>query len=501
MDFSLDRFYRLNRRMIIWLVLLALLYLLRDFLLLIFLIFIIGFFAYPVAQFMAEKLRMSHGFATNLVYTAILLCYAGLVWWVTPNIVSEATKLGTQIPAIRENLNDLRTTYAEKYPQLASFAESFAPKEEVPVGQEVAERETQAMLVEILHELKAQRGEDGEALIPPELLDEQIEAVLGTRSEKAAAQETKPLGTEPPANDSGDADPGAVSILPGATDIASAPGSEIPGDAEEAAAHEIPADVAAKLDGKPVGFAFIDRQVDVLAEHARRGLAQASGRALGFIIQSLLAIVFSYLIVLDFGRLTRELSGLKTSKLRDFYEEAGQPVVSFALAVGRGFQAIAVIAFITTLMMAVVFFIFQIPQVILLCTIVFVSSLIPIVGVVFEAAAVLLVTFNAHGVGDYHFWGMATGLVIVHLIITYAIAPIIFGRQFRLNIVLVLIILYLGQQMAGMWGLILGVPVANYFIRDVFAVPLIEEHELSTKKSRSIEIRGEDPATPSETRP
>lgn len=116
-----------------------------------------------------------------------------------------------------------------------------------------------------------------------------------------------------------------------------------------------------------------------------------------FALQSLLAILFSYLIMLDFGRLSKELSGLKSSKLRDFYEEAGQPVVSFALSVGRGFQAIAVIAFITALMLAFVLLVFQIPQVLLLSLIVFITSLVPIVGVVFEVLAILLVTFNAYG--------------------------------------------------------------------------------------------------------
>jgi predicted PurR-regulated permease PerM len=57
--------------------------------------------------------------------------------------------------------------------------------------------------------------------------------------------------------------------------------------------------------------------------------------------------------------------------------------------------------------------------------------------------------------------------------------------------VLILIVLYIGQRVAGMWGLVLGVPVANYFIRDVFAVPFIEEKE-ATRKSRAIEIKAEE---------
>ena len=60
-------------------------------------------------------------------------------------------------------------------------------------------------------------------------------------------------------------------------------------------------------------------------------------------------------------------------------------------------------------------------------------------------------------------------------IIGYVITPIIFGRQFKLNIVAVLFILFIGNQVAGVWGMILGVPVANYLLRDVLGVPLVED--------------------------
>ena len=57
MEFSLDRFYRINRRAIIWIVLFALVYFLRSYFLLIFLTFIIGFFAIRVSRFLMERPR------------------------------------------------------------------------------------------------------------------------------------------------------------------------------------------------------------------------------------------------------------------------------------------------------------------------------------------------------------------------------------------------------------------------------------------------------------
>lgn len=420
MEFSLDRFYRLNRRAIIWIVLFALLYFLRDFLLLIFLTFITGFFAFPVSHFLTEKLRLSRGFAITLVYAGILLGFVATVWWVSPSLIEEAGKLNAQVPEIKLKLNELREEYSQRYPQIADLIEAYIPEEDRPLS--------------------------GMTIAPEAPAD----------SAPAAAEAAMPAAGGP---DSGE--------LGGPGGATGAPSLEA---------------------------SYIDREIDRWSAEIRRSLAASSARVVRFAIQMLMAILFSYLIMLDFGRLSKELSGLKTSRLRDFYDEAGEPVVKFALSVGRGFQSIVIIAFITMLMLGVVMLAFRIPQILLLSLIVFLTSLVPVVGVVFEVLALLLVTFNAYGM-DYHFWALAVGIAVVHLLIQYVVAPIVFGREFRLNMVLILIILYLGQQIGGMWGLILAVPVANYFIRDVFAVPFIEERD-ATRKTRAIEIRADDAPRP-----
>jgi predicted PurR-regulated permease PerM len=474
MEFSFDRFYRMNRRAIIWLILFVLLYFLRDFLLLIFLTFIIGFFAFPPARFLMEKLRLSRGFAITLVYSAILVAYVATAWWVSPNLIEEAGKLNAQIPDIKLKLNELREEYSGKYPQLADLIESYIPADDRVGAIRTEDPEIRHMLEQILERLP----------------DPAAPATAPEATPSAAGEEAADAGmavareVEPEADTVAAAEPQGPQAEP----------EDAPTPRELSDGERFIHDLEDDLLAYDPGASYIDREIDRWTAEIRRGLAASSARVVRFAIQSLMAILFSYLIMLDFGRLSKELSGLKSSKLRDFYEEAGQPVVQFAMAVAQGFKAIAIIAFITTIMLAVVMLVFRIPQVLLLSLVVFVTSLIPVVGVIFEVLAILLVTFNAYGL-DYHFWAMVVGITIVHLVIAYVVAPIIFGRQFRLNMVLILIVLYIGQRVAGMWGLVLGVPVANYFIRDVFAVPFIEEKE-ATRKSRTIEIKADDAPTP-----
>lgn len=475
MEFSLDRFYSMNRRAIIWIVLFALLYFLRDFLLLMFLTFIIGFFAFPAAHFLMEKLRLSRGFAISLVYAAMLLTYVMTVWWVAPSLIEEASKLNAQVPDIKLKLNELREEYSQRYPQVAELVESYIPTETGVMASPGDDEEVRLMLEQILARIDRNAVEG--PVEPPAAED--------------AASGPLDGGTAP------DTAAGADRIDPSGAAVAEE-AATAEGPSYEIAARQLPPDIDEDVESGLVqsveGPSYIDREIDRWTGEIRRGLAASSARVAQFVMQSLLAILFSYMIMLEFGRLTKELSGLRSSKLRDFYEEAGQPVVSFALSVGQGFQAIVIIAFITMLALGIFLLIFRIPQVVLLSLIIFLTSLVPIVGVVFEALALMLVTFNAYGIG-YQFWGMAIAIVVVHLFIGYLVGPMIFGRQFRMNMVLVLIILYIAQRVGGMWGLILGVPIANYFIRDVFAVPFIEEKEAS-RKTRAIEIKAEEAPAP-----
>jgi predicted PurR-regulated permease PerM len=103
---------------------------------------------------------------------------------------------------------------------------------------------------------------------------------------------------------------------------------------------------------------------------------------------------------------------------------------------------------------------------------VFVSSFIPVLGVFISTTPIVLVALNA---GGPPLSLAAIGMVVViHALEAYVLNPMIYGRHLRLNPVLTLIILYVGYHVFGLWGMLLGVPVARYFIHDVLGVPFKE---------------------------
>jgi predicted PurR-regulated permease PerM len=187
---------------------------------------------------------------------------------------------------------------------------------------------------------------------------------------------------------------------------------------------------------------------------------------------TLLALLFSYLILIDLNRIKAGIGRLRTSRLGDFYEEAAPPIARFGMLLGRAIEAQAAIAVVNTLLTLVGLLLLDIPLVAMLSVIVFVCSFVPVLGVLISTTPIVLVALNTGGPGLSL---IAVALVVViHAIEAYLLNPLIYGKHLKLNPVLTLIILYVGYHAIGLWGMLLGVPVARYLIHDVLDVPFRE---------------------------
>ncbi len=209
----------------------------------------------------------------------------------------------------------------------------------------------------------------------------------------------------------------------------------------------------------------IDAALSKLTGRAVQTLPRLIQGFLNGLMTVLLSILFSFLIVIDLARLSRDLKRLRTTRLHDFFEETAKPIVTFARVVGRAFEAQTLIAVVNTLLTVFGMLVLDIPRVALLGIIVFVCSFVPVLGVLVSSVPIALVAFNASG-----FWLAFAALVMilaVHGIEAYVINPRIYAYHMKMNPVLVLIVLFLGHHLFGVWGVLLAVPVTNYFITHV----------------------------------
>lgn len=197
----------------------------------------------------------------------------------------------------------------------------------------------------------------------------------------------------------------------------------------------------------------IKRLLDHLANLGRQAVAIAS--------TFFLALLFSFLIVLDLPKLSASVRDLANTKLDFIYAEAADNIRDFGLVLGQALEAQFFIACVNTLLTALGMYALGMgAQIAFLSTIVFLCSFIPVIGVFISSVPICLVALNS---GGLQLVILAIFLIIViHMIEGYVLNPRIYGARMHINPVIVLIILTVGGKLFHIWGLILGVPVCTY---------------------------------------
>jgi predicted PurR-regulated permease PerM len=391
--FSLNEFYQRNRRVVIWVILFGLLWLLRDFFGLVFLSFVLAIIAAPMAEFGMRRLRLPHWLSLTLVYVLFLLVLASFVRFVVPSVAAEVNRMIGNLPATELRLIETKNRLVEHYPTLRQPLNGFLRS---------ALADDRASIVEL--QLLTERNRLG-------ITDAEITA--------AAASVTAPTGAL----------------------------AEYFNRQDQLYLNALMA----------VQFQRIRQYAPAVINMLYRATAT-----------TMLALLFSFLILIDLNRIKSGIGRLRNSRLGDFYAEAAQPIARFGILLGRAIEAQAAIAVVNTVLTLVGMLLLGIPLVAMLSVIVFVCSFVPVLGVFISTTPIVLVALNA---GGPPLSLAAVGLVVViHAVEAYLLNPMIYGKHLKLNPVLTLIILYVAYHAFGLWGMLLGVPVARYFIRDVLSL-------------------------------
>lgn len=198
-------------------------------------------------------------------------------------------------------------------------------------------------------------------------------------------------------------------------------------------------------------------------------LTGAIGVVWGVASSFFLSLLFSFLIVLDLPKLTKQTQGLAYTKIGFIYSEVAENIRDFGKVVGRALEAQLFIAVLNTVLTGIGIYFMGLPPLAFLCTIVFFCSFIPVAGVFMSSMPICLVSLQQSGIGLMF---IAIGLILlIHFIEAYFLNPRIYGHHLRMNAVLVLIILTVGGTLFGVWGLVLGLPIMNYIFRQAIHRP------------------------------
>jgi predicted PurR-regulated permease PerM len=190
------------------------------------------------------------------------------------------------------------------------------------------------------------------------------------------------------------------------------------------------------------------------------GVKEFVNASLALLVQFLLSIILSFLILWDLASLKLGVQSLATGNTVEVYDEIAPGMTAFGVMLGRAFEAQTLIAVVNAVLTSIGFLILGIPSIALLVTIVFFCSYIPVVGVMLSTLPAALFAFKAGGIGLVA--SLVVMVLIVHAIEAYLLNPIIYGRHMKMHPVAILVILMIGEHVFGIWGLILGVPIAAF---------------------------------------
>lgn len=180
----------------------------------------------------------------------------------------------------------------------------------------------------------------------------------------------------------------------------------------------------------------------------------------------LLALLFSFLIVLDLPRLSASVSSLEKSKLAFVYREVAGSIRDFATVLGKALEAQFAIAMVNAILTAIGVSLLGLGSAMAFLTvIVFLCSFIPVLGVFISSVPICLIALQSSGLTT-----MLLAIVmitVIHLLEGYVLNPRIYGSYMRINPVIVLVILTIGAKLFQIWGLVLGVPICTYIFGQV----------------------------------
>jgi predicted PurR-regulated permease PerM len=120
---------------------------------------------------------------------------------------------------------------------------------------------------------------------------------------------------------------------------------------------------------------------------------------LGYASSFLLSLLFSFLIVLDLPKIKKGITGLAHTKIGFIYDEVADNIAGFGRTLGRALEAQLFIAICNTILTSIGLWLMDLTQSLLvLSAIVFVCSFIPVVGTIMSSVPICLLALQSGGV-------------------------------------------------------------------------------------------------------
>ncbi|WP_054943256.1 AI-2E family transporter [Paenibacillus ihuae] len=180
-----------------------------------------------------------------------------------------------------------------------------------------------------------------------------------------------------------------------------------------------------------------------------------------------LSTILSFVFILEKGRIVSFTSRLRESKISWFYVELEYFGKKFISSFGKVIEAQILIAlfntFFTVIGLWILGFFFEpFPYLFALSVMIFLLSLIPVVGFVISLVPLCIIGYNIGGL-EMTVYVLAM-IAVLHFMEGYFLNPKLMSSKMNLPMFYTFIVLLFSEHYIGVWGLILGIPIFVFFL-------------------------------------
>lgn len=180
-----------------------------------------------------------------------------------------------------------------------------------------------------------------------------------------------------------------------------------------------------------------------------------------------LSLILSLVFILEKSRIITFTSKLKESKLSWLYEELEYFGKKFILSFGKVIEAQLLIAICNTVFTVIGLWILGFPYLFALSIMIFMLSLVPVVGFVVSLLPLCLIGYNIGGLVMIVY--VVAMIAVLHVLEGYLLNPKLMSSKMNLPMFYTFVVLVFSEHYLGVWGLILGIPVF-VFLLDILDV-------------------------------
>lgn len=184
-------------------------------------------------------------------------------------------------------------------------------------------------------------------------------------------------------------------------------------------------------------------------------------------INLFMSLILSMFFMLEKEKIKNFILSFKDSSISKLYDYLKYFAINFLNSFGKVIQAQVLIAFVNSILSAILLSILGFPQILGLAVMIFLFSLIPVAGTILSFIPLGIIAFNIGGFTKVIY--VIIIITLLHGLESYVLNPKFMSDKTELPVFIVFAVLIVSEHFMGVWGLLIGIPLF-IFILDILNV-------------------------------